>query len=67
MRHRTNFDRIVIGRAISGLGSAGMLNGGMLVILYTLPLHRRPKYMGLFSSVFVIASMAGPLVSGALT
>jgi len=57
----------IIGRAISGIGSAGMFGGSMVIMLNVLPLHKRPLAMGLIGGVFAIASVVGPLVGGAFT
>ena len=39
----------------------------MVVVVYAVPLHNRPKYQGFFGAVFGIASVTGPLVGGAFT
>lgn len=39
----------------------------MVVIVYAVPLHKRPKYQGFFGAVFGIASVTGPLIGGAFT
>ncbi|KAE8139154.1 major facilitator superfamily domain-containing protein [Aspergillus pseudotamarii] len=57
----------ILGRAISGLGGGGILSGVIVVIVYAVPLHNRPKYQGLFGAVFAITSVTGPLVGGAFT
>ncbi|KAE8449402.1 hypothetical protein EG329_008303 [Mollisiaceae sp. DMI_Dod_QoI] len=57
----------ILGRAIAGLGSGGILSGVMVVIVYAVPLHKRPKYQGFFGAVFGIASVTGPLIGGAFT
>ncbi|KAI0471128.1 putative MFS aflatoxin efflux pump [Xylariaceae sp. FL0804] len=57
----------IIGRAVQGVGSAGIFSGGIVVLVYALPLHRRPFFQGLFGAVFGISSVLGPLVGGAFT
>ncbi|KAF2494568.1 MFS general substrate transporter [Lophium mytilinum] len=57
----------ILGRAIAGLGSGGVLSGVMVIIVYAVPLHKRPKYQGFFGAVFGISSVAGPLIGGAFT
>jgi MFS family permease len=58
---------LILGRAIAGLGSAGVFNGGVIIISRTVPLVRRPIYVGIVGSMYGIASVAGPLMGGAFT
>ncbi|KAI3323299.1 putative MFS aflatoxin efflux pump [Xylariaceae sp. AK1471] len=57
----------IIGRAIQGVGSAGIFAGGIVVVVYAVPLHKRPFYQGLTGAVFGVSSILGPLVGGAFT
>ncbi|KAK9234935.1 major facilitator superfamily domain-containing protein [Lipomyces kononenkoae] len=57
----------MLGRTVAGLGAGGILAGVMVVIVYAVPLQKRPKYQGFFGAVFGIASVNGPLIGGALT
>lgn len=59
-----NSPAFIVGRAISGLGAAGLQNGGIVIILNILPLHKRSAWMGGIGAVFGIASVLGPLVGG---
>ncbi|KPM34777.1 hypothetical protein AK830_g11797 [Neonectria ditissima] len=57
----------IIGRAIAGLGAGGVQSGVLVIIVYAVPLEKRPQYQGLFGAVYGIASLIGPLIGGAFT
>ncbi|TVY84980.1 Efflux pump roqT [Lachnellula suecica] len=58
---------LIIGRAIAGLGAAGIFTGVILIIATNVPLRQRPIYTGLMSSMHAVASVAGPLLGGVFT
>ncbi|KAI1346161.1 putative efflux pump [Xylaria sp. FL0043] len=58
---------LIIGRAVAGLGSAGLFSGALLILAHSVPLAKRPLYTGLIGGVYGIASVAGPLLGGVFT
>ncbi|KAL8725329.1 MAG: hypothetical protein Q9166_007435 [cf. Caloplaca sp. 2 TL-2023] len=57
----------IVGRAIAGLGAAGILQGALAIIGYIVELERRPLFMGIVISVFGISICIGPVMGGAIT
>ncbi|OCK75213.1 MFS general substrate transporter [Lepidopterella palustris CBS 459.81] len=62
-----NSTALIIGRAVAGLGAAGIFSGAILIVANTVPLRQRPTYLGLIGGMYGIASVAGPLMGGAFT
>lgn len=62
-----NSTALIIGRAVAGLGSAGIFSGAILIVAHTVPLRQRPTYTGMIGAMYGIASVAGPLMGGAFT
>ncbi|PYI30110.1 MFS toxin efflux pump [Aspergillus indologenus CBS 114.80] len=58
---------LIIGRAVAGIGSAGLFSGAMLIVAQTAPLERRPVYASTLAGMYGVASVAGPLMGGAFT
>lgn len=58
---------LIVGRAIAGLGSAGIFSGAVLIIAHSVPLRQRPTYTGIVGAMYGIASVAGPLLGGVFT
>ncbi|KFY10747.1 hypothetical protein V492_04870 [Pseudogymnoascus sp. VKM F-4246] len=58
---------LIVGRAVAGLGASGIFTGCVVGVQHVLPLQKRPMAIGIFGTVFAIASVIGPLLGGALT
>ncbi|KAK4624090.1 putative efflux pump gsfJ [Fulvia fulva] len=57
----------VIGRAIAGVGAAGIACGTMTIIAVITPPQKRPFLTSLMGAVYGISSVVGPLLGGAIT
>ncbi|TGO16372.1 hypothetical protein BTUL_0029g00630 [Botrytis tulipae] len=60
----TSSNMLIVGRAIAGAGVGGLFTGSIIIVVYSLPLRKRPLAMGIISSMWGIASVAGPLLGG---
>lgn len=56
---------LIAGRAIAGLGAAGLTSGALNIMAHTTPVRWRPLFTSLIGGVYGIASVAGPLIGGA--
>lgn len=54
----------IVGRAIAGIGAAGIFCGGIMIIVPLVPLRRRPIFTAFFGMAFGISSVLGPLIGG---
>jgi len=57
----------ILGRALAGVGSAGVFTGSMVIMLPLLPLSKRPVFNSFFGLISGVASVVGPVVGGILT
>ncbi|CAG9998536.1 unnamed protein product [Clonostachys byssicola] len=57
----------IAGRAISGVGSAGMTGGSLLIIAQCVPLQSRPTFIAMIGAMEAIGYIMGPLLGGAIT
>ncbi|KAF2242995.1 permease of the major facilitator superfamily [Trematosphaeria pertusa] len=57
----------ILGRAIAGCGAAGLFQGALNIITNTVPLEKRPLYLGIVISVWGISVCIGPVLGGAFT
>ena len=62
-----NSETLIAGRAITGLGGAGVIGGVYIIVAFVVPPPKQAAYLGLVGAVFSIASVAGPLLGGVLT
>ncbi|TPX08507.1 uncharacterized protein E0L32_009994 [Thyridium curvatum] len=62
-----NSTTLIIGRAVAGVGAAGLMSGAAIIISLTVPLRKRPVLMGLISIIYGVASVLGPIIGGAIT
>ncbi|KAF9880074.1 MFS multidrug transporter [Colletotrichum karsti] len=63
----TSSTMLIVGRAVAGMGSAGLFNGALTIIGNTVPLARRPFIIGVVIGLSNMGLVVGPLVGGALT
>ncbi|KAF7541063.1 hypothetical protein G7Z17_g12043 [Cylindrodendrum hubeiense] len=57
----------IVGRAIAGIGCAGLFSGSIVILSLIMPLEKRPLAFGLIGGMWGIASVAGPLLGGVFT
>jgi MFS family permease len=58
---------IIAGRAVTGLGGSGLINGALVIITAASPPKIRPMVSACGISMISIGGIVGPLIGGALT
>lgn len=63
----TSSNFLIVGRAVQGMGTAGLQNGAFTIISAAVPLAKRPALIGMCQGVAQLGGVFGPLIGGALT
>ncbi|KAI9285992.1 major facilitator superfamily-domain-containing protein [Umbelopsis sp. AD052] len=58
---------LIVGRAIAGIGGAGIQSLTQIIITVVCPVRRRGMYQGLAGLFYMIGTAIGPLIGGAFT
>jgi MFS family permease len=59
-----NANALIVGRAIAGLGGAGVSSGGTVIFAFCVEPKKRPTLMGLIGIAYTVAAIIGPLLGG---
>ncbi|KAF4976733.1 hypothetical protein FZEAL_6648 [Fusarium zealandicum] len=59
-----NSPTFIGGRAVAGLGAAGIISGGLIITAQVTPLHQRPMYTGILGSLEGVGIVIGPIIGG---
>jgi MFS family permease len=62
-----NSESVTIGRAIQGLGISGTMSGSIIVINYVSHPKLHPLLIGIWTGIFMVSTILGPVIGGALT
>jgi MFS family permease len=62
-----NSTALIVGRAIAGVGAAGIGSGAYTIIAFTAPPKKRPVFTGIIGTAYGIAAVIGPLIGGAFS
>ncbi|KAH8592860.1 major facilitator superfamily domain-containing protein [Bisporella sp. PMI_857] len=62
-----NSTTLIVGRAIAGLGAAGLATGSYILVAFLAPPPKRPAYLGILGATYGVSAVIGPLLGGAFT
>ncbi|KAF9872395.1 major facilitator superfamily transporter [Colletotrichum karsti] len=55
---------LIIGRAVSGAGAAGLMTGALIIITKSVPLHKRPTYTAAIGAAAGVSQVIAPTLGG---
>ncbi|KAL0768299.1 hypothetical protein CaCOL14_009274 [Colletotrichum acutatum] len=58
---------LIVGRAVAGFGSAGILTGSFVIVATAVPVRVRPVYTAIIGAIFGLGAMIGPLLGSVFT
>ncbi|QIW94581.1 hypothetical protein AMS68_000099 [Peltaster fructicola] len=58
---------LIVGRAVAGIGCAGIICGSFVIVNFAVPTEKRPFFQGVVGGIFGVALIAGPPIGGALS
>lgn len=62
-----NSQAVIAGRAVQGWGIGGTMSGSIIVINYVSHPRQHPVLIGVWTAVFMVSTILGPIIGGAFT
>ncbi len=58
---------LILGRAVQGVGTSGILSGGLIIMAQVVPLRVRPVLTSVIGAMEGVAMISAPIIGGVLT